>query len=146
MYFVPQFGHAKVYETSIWTPCFQILTKTMHQPNEVLFQGSTLRAAEDFNFAEGQVKIRVCLSITWQVRFHHVTSEILKHKGNQEIRSNFFFILNTYLRSLEAISRACSGHPKGRLSFGSLSLCKILAMLIAGGLSKYSLNKIKNRP
>ena len=22
MYFVPHFGHAKVYETSIWTPCF----------------------------------------------------------------------------------------------------------------------------
>ena len=30
MYLVPHFGHAKVYETSIWTPCFQILTKTMH--------------------------------------------------------------------------------------------------------------------
>ena len=29
MYFVPHFGHAKVYETSIWTPCFQILAKTM---------------------------------------------------------------------------------------------------------------------
>ena len=31
MYFVPHFGHAKVYETSIWTPCFQILAKTMVQ-------------------------------------------------------------------------------------------------------------------
>ena len=30
MYFVPHFGHAKVYETSIWTPCFQILAKTMY--------------------------------------------------------------------------------------------------------------------
>ena len=29
MYFVPHFGHAEVYETSIWTPCFQILAKTM---------------------------------------------------------------------------------------------------------------------
>ena len=29
MYFVPHFGHAKVYENSIWTPCFQILAKTM---------------------------------------------------------------------------------------------------------------------
>ena len=29
MYFVPQVGHAKVFETSIWTPCFQILAKTM---------------------------------------------------------------------------------------------------------------------
>ena len=29
MYFVPHFGHAKVYETSIWTPCFQILAKTL---------------------------------------------------------------------------------------------------------------------
>ena len=29
MYFVPQFGHAKVYETSIWTPCFQISAKTL---------------------------------------------------------------------------------------------------------------------
>ena len=29
MYFVSQFGHAKVYETSVWTPCFQILAKTM---------------------------------------------------------------------------------------------------------------------
>ena len=29
MYLVPHFGHAKVYETSIWTPCFQILAKTM---------------------------------------------------------------------------------------------------------------------
>ena len=32
---------------------------------------------------------------------------------NQEIRSNFFFMINTYLRTLEAISRACSGYPKG---------------------------------
>ena len=31
MYFVPHFGHAQVYETSIWTPCFQILAKTMEQ-------------------------------------------------------------------------------------------------------------------
>ena len=30
MYFVPHFGHAKVYETSIWTPCFQISAKTMN--------------------------------------------------------------------------------------------------------------------
>ena len=29
MIFVPQFGHAKVYETSIWTPCLEILAKTM---------------------------------------------------------------------------------------------------------------------
>ena len=29
MYFVPHFGHAKVYETSIWTPCFQISAKTL---------------------------------------------------------------------------------------------------------------------
>ena len=29
MYFVPCFGHAKVYETSIWTPCFQISAKTL---------------------------------------------------------------------------------------------------------------------
>ena len=64
---------------------------------------------------------------------------------NQEIRSNFFFIINTYLRSLEAISRACSGHPKGRLSFGSLSLWKILAMIIAEGLLNVA-SKIKNRP
>ena len=36
---------------------------------------------------------------------------------NQEIRSNFSFIINTYLRALKAISRACSGYPKGRLCF-----------------------------
>ena len=29
MYLVPHFGHSKVYETSVWTPCFQILAKTM---------------------------------------------------------------------------------------------------------------------
>ena len=29
MYFVSHFGHAKVYETSVWTLCFQILAKTM---------------------------------------------------------------------------------------------------------------------
>ena len=29
MFFVPHFGHAKVYETSIWTPCFQISAKTL---------------------------------------------------------------------------------------------------------------------
>ena len=29
MNFVPHFGHAKLYETSIWTPCFQISAKTM---------------------------------------------------------------------------------------------------------------------
>ena len=29
MYFVPHLGHAKVYETSIWTPCFQISAKTL---------------------------------------------------------------------------------------------------------------------
>ena len=28
--FVPHFGHPKVYETFIWTPCFQILAKTLH--------------------------------------------------------------------------------------------------------------------
>ena len=27
--FAPHFGHPKVYETSVWTPCFQILAKTM---------------------------------------------------------------------------------------------------------------------
>ena len=26
---VPHFGHPEVYETFIWTPCFQILAKTM---------------------------------------------------------------------------------------------------------------------
>ena len=30
MFFVPHFGHAKVYETSIWTPCFQISAKTLN--------------------------------------------------------------------------------------------------------------------
>ena len=50
-----------------------------------------------------------------------------------------FLYLNSYLLTLGAISRARSGHPKGRLSFGSLSLWKILAMFIEGGLSKYSL-------
>ena len=68
----------------------------------------------------------------------------LRYTLIQEIRSNFFFIINTYLRSLEAISRACSGHPKGRLSFGSLSLCN-LAMIIAEGLLNVA-SKIKNRP
>ena len=29
MYFVPHFGHAKVYEASIWTSCFQISAKTL---------------------------------------------------------------------------------------------------------------------
>ena len=53
--------------------------------------------------------------------------------------------LNSYLLTLEAISRACSGHPKGRLSFGSLSLWKILAMIIAEGLLNVA-SKIKNRP
>ena len=71
--------------------------------------------------------------------------QIFKGDHNQEIRSNFFFIINTYLRSLEAISRACSGHPKGRLSFGSLSLWKILAMIIAEGLLNVA-SKIQNRP
>ena len=27
--FVPHFGHPKVYETFVWTHCFQILAKTM---------------------------------------------------------------------------------------------------------------------
>ena len=27
--FVPHFGHPKVYETFVWTPCFQILAMTM---------------------------------------------------------------------------------------------------------------------
>ena len=56
-----------------------------------------------------------------------------------------FLYLNSYLLTLEAISRACSGHPKGRLSFGSLSLWKILAMIIAEGLLNVA-SKIKNRP
>ena len=51
MYFVPHFGHAKVCETSIWTPCFQILAKTMHhitviyttvQRNEESVQGKKM--------------------------------------------------------------------------------------------------------
>ena len=36
MYFVSPFGHAKVYETSVWTPCFQILAKTMIYRNVLL--------------------------------------------------------------------------------------------------------------
>ena len=36
MYFVPHFGHVKVYETSIWTPCFQILAKTLVRVHEKL--------------------------------------------------------------------------------------------------------------
>ena len=59
--------------------------------------------------------------------------------------SKVFLYLNSYLLTLEAISRACSGHPKGRLSFGSLSLWKILAMIIAEGLLNVA-SKIKNRP
>ena len=27
--FVQHIGHPKVYETFVWTPCFQILAKTM---------------------------------------------------------------------------------------------------------------------
>ena len=27
--FVPHFKHPEVYETFVWTPCFQILAKTM---------------------------------------------------------------------------------------------------------------------
>ena len=30
MNIVPHFGHPKVYETFVWTHCFQILAKTMH--------------------------------------------------------------------------------------------------------------------
>ena len=52
---------------------------------------------------------------------------------------NIFLYLNSYLLTFEAISRTCSGHPKGRLLFGSISLWKIPAMFIEGGLSKYSL-------
>ena len=37
MYFVPHFGHAKVYGTSIWTPCFQILAKAMSDGFETNF-------------------------------------------------------------------------------------------------------------
>ena len=62
-----------------------------------------------------------------------------------EVRDLSFLYLNSYLLTLEAISRACSGHPKGRLSFGSLSLWKILAMIIAEGLLNVA-SKIKNRP
>ena len=46
MYFVPYSGHAKVYETFIWTLCFQILAKTMMHTlsffltRGVLFTGS----------------------------------------------------------------------------------------------------------
>ena len=38
MYFVPHFGHTKVYETSIWTPCFQIMAKTMFSGLKVFFR------------------------------------------------------------------------------------------------------------
>ena len=34
MYLVPHFGHAQVYETSIWTICFQILAKTMDDDDD----------------------------------------------------------------------------------------------------------------
>ena len=39
MYFVPRFGHAKVYETSIWTPCFQISAKTLDTTVLLSLQG-----------------------------------------------------------------------------------------------------------
>ena len=46
MYFVPHFGHAEVYETSIWTPCFQISAKTL-----VYGQGSPLTGANAPRFS-----------------------------------------------------------------------------------------------
>ena len=39
MFFVPHFGHAKVYETSIWTPCFQISAKTLPVPHGAMIMG-----------------------------------------------------------------------------------------------------------
>ena len=66
-------------------------------------------------------------------------------EDNPHPRLWWVLYLNSYLLTLEAISRACSGHPKGRLSFGSLSLWKILAMIIAEGLLNVA-SKIKNRP
>ena len=36
MYLVSHFGHAKVYETSVWTPCFQILAKIMGERHLVV--------------------------------------------------------------------------------------------------------------
>ena len=47
MYFVPHFGHVPVYETSIWTPCFQISAKTLHEtsrPKKPLPGGTIMQA------------------------------------------------------------------------------------------------------
>ena len=59
MYFVLHFGHAKVYETSIWTPCFQILAKTI--PGNRLAIGRAVlyyaRATHAFNAG---IKCRHC--------------------------------------------------------------------------------------
>ena len=75
----------------------------------------------------------------------HGAVQISKYPQIIHIRKHTFLYPNSYLLTLEAISRACSGHPKGRLSFGSLSLWKILAMIIAEGLLNVA-SRIKNRP
>ena len=55
MYFVPHFGHAKVYETSIWTPCFQISAKTL-DGNIYLIKDVAYPLGHHENNHDGQTK------------------------------------------------------------------------------------------
>ena len=61
MYFVPHFGHAKVFETSIWTPCFQISAKTLLKLK--IFLTNKVAATGMYNYTSAQVRVPSDLNI-----------------------------------------------------------------------------------
>ena len=79
MYFVPHFGHAKVYETSIWTPCFQISAKTLpdNNINNNIFQIVTFPKDSVDNMKRMQ-----CIVLT----------ELYYHPGMQNQRRASYFL------------------------------------------------------
>ena len=63
MFFVPHFGHAKVYETSIWTPCFQISAKTLLRVPNISLSIKGVNGIIDHLHEQGHFVINTCISL-----------------------------------------------------------------------------------
>ena len=57
MYFVPHFEHAKVYETSIWTPCLQISAYTMVRSTEDHTQRRSVNILVKQNTSQAKISV-----------------------------------------------------------------------------------------
>ena len=92
MYFVPHFGHAKVYETSIWTPCFQISAKTLGCPKLTIvkFWGAQI-FKRDHNILRFQLQTCMNLSKLGIISLYNVTGIIYGDEKMQQYAWDWHF-------------------------------------------------------